>query len=155
MTHLQNLWKKMPILAIAGGAAFWLSNFAISRTPIAAEYRSALSISYNPMLMESLIGGLIRIVVAYLCCVLWQVSAKDPVLKSVLLSSLVLVIVTILLGGPSSFYATSNVLRYFIIGTIFNVTRITALGIAIGYVCKRQCRKIKSSVFAANPAGLE
>lgn len=47
------------MLAIAGGLAFWLANFAISRSPIAAEYRAALSISYFPMLLESLIGGLI------------------------------------------------------------------------------------------------
>ena len=66
-----------------------------------------------------------------------------------------LVIVTILLGGPSSFFATNNVLRYFIIGTVFNVIRILALGIAIGYVYKRLHRKVKSTVVAANPAGLE
>jgi hypothetical protein len=67
----------------------------------------------------------------------------------------VLVIVTIILGGPSSFFATNNVLRYFIIGTVFNVIRITALGIAIGYVCKRQHREVKSTVVEANTTGLE
>ena len=66
-----------------------------------------------------------------------------------------LVIVTIILGGPSSFFATNNVLRYFIIGTAFNVIRITALGIAIGYVYQRQHREVKSTVVAASPAGLE
>jgi hypothetical protein len=29
-------WKKVFILAVAGGLAFWVANFAISRTPIAA-----------------------------------------------------------------------------------------------------------------------
>jgi len=67
----------------------------------------------------------------------------------------VLVIVTIALGGPSSFFATNNALRYFIIGTAFNVIRITALGIAIGYVYKRQQREVKTIVVAASPAGLE
>jgi hypothetical protein len=67
----------------------------------------------------------------------------------------VLVIVTIVLGGPSSFYATSNVLRYFIIGTVFNVIRITALGVAIGFVYKRQHREVKSTVVVASPAGLK
>ena len=66
-----------------------------------------------------------------------------------------LVIVTILLGGPSSFYATNNILRYFIIGTVFNVIRILALGIAIGYVYKRQYRGINPSIVAAKPAGLK
>jgi hypothetical protein len=52
------LSKKLFILTIGGGVAFWLANFAISRTSIAAEYRAALTISYFPMLLESLIGGL-------------------------------------------------------------------------------------------------
>ena len=76
-------------------------------------------------------------------------------LKSVILSSIVLVIVTILLGGPSSFLATNNVVRYFIIGTVFNVIRVLALGIAIGYVFKMQYKGINPSVIAAKPAGLE
>jgi hypothetical protein len=46
-------YKKLFKLAIGGGVAFWAANFAISRTPIAAEYRAALSISYLPMLVES------------------------------------------------------------------------------------------------------
>jgi uncharacterized protein YacL len=157
MKNSKGIWKKAFVLTLVGGLAFWLANFAISRTGIAAEYRAAMSISYYPMLLESLVGGLIiGLWVSYLLLRFFdRIPVKDPILKSVLLSSIVLVIVTILLGGPSSFYATSNVLRYFIIGTIINVIRITALGIAIGYVCKRQYKEIKSSVVAASPAGLE
>ena len=149
--------KKVFVLTLVGGLAFWLANFAISRTAIAAEYRSAMSISYYPMLLESLIGGLIiGFWVSYpLLRFFDRIPGKDPILKSVILSSLVLVIVTILLGGPSSFYATNNVLRYFIIGTIFNVIRILVLGITIGYVYKRQYKRINPSVFAVKPAGLE
>lgn len=145
------------MLTLVGGLAFWLANFAISRTAIAAEYRTAMSISYYPMLLESLIGGLIiGLWVSYpLLRFFDRIPGKDPILKSALLSSLVLAIVTILLGGPSSFYATNNILRYFIIGTIFNVIRILALGIAIGYVYKRQYKRISPSVFAVKPAGLE
>ena len=107
MTLSRNFWGRTAILTIAGGAAFWLSNFAISRTPIAAEYRAALSISYYPMLLESLIGGLIiGFWVSYpLLRFFERIPEKDPIMKSVILSSAVLVIVTILLGGPSSFYA--------------------------------------------------
>ncbi|HSQ27572.1 MAG TPA: hypothetical protein VLM80_10660, partial [Anaerolineales bacterium] len=128
------------VLSLVGGMAFWLANFAISRTPIAAEYRAAMSISYYPMLLESLIGGLvIGLWVSYpLLRFFDRIPVKDPILKSFLLSSIVLVIVTILLGGLSSYYATSNVLRYFIIGTEFNVIRILALGVAIGTSCKWQ-----------------
>src|SRR5512137_153348 len=135
MKNKKLILKKVWVLTLVGGLAFWLANFAISRTPIAAEYRAAMSISYYPMLLESLIGGLIiGLCVSYpLLRFFDKIPVKDPILKSVILSSIVLVIVTILLGGPSSFFATNNVMRYFVIGTTFNVIRILALGIAIGY----------------------
>ena len=157
MNNTKGIWKKAFVLTLVGGLAFWLANFAISRTPIAAEYRTAMSISYYPMLLESLIGGLIiGLWVSYpLLRFFDKIPGKDPILKSILLSSIVLVIVTILLGGPSSFYATNNIVRYFIIGTLINVIRILALGIAIGYVCKRQYKEINPFVVAAKPAGLE
>jgi hypothetical protein len=157
MKNPKGIRKKVFVLTLVGGVAFWLANFAISRTPIAAEYRAAMSISYYPMLLESLIGGLIiGLWVSYsLLRFFDRIPVKDPILKSVILSSIVLVIVTIMLGGPSSFYATNNVLRYFIMGTIFNVIRITALGIAIGYVCTRLYKGINPSVVSAKPAGLE
>ena len=58
-------------------------------------------------------------------------------MKSILLSFLVLVVVTAVIGRPSSFIATSNVSRYFIIGTVFNFIRILALGIAIGFFFRK------------------
>jgi hypothetical protein len=157
MKNSKGIWKKAFVLTLVGGLAFWLANFAISRTAIASEYRGAMSISYYPMLLESLIGGLIiGLCVSYpLLRFFDRIPVKEPILKSFFLSSIVLFIVTILLGGPSSFYATSNVLRYFIIGTVFNVIRITALGIAIGFVCKMQYKRITPSVFSVKPAGLE
>lgn len=157
MNNSKGIWKRVLVLTLVGGLAFWLSNFAISRTSIAAEYRAAMSISYFPMLLESLVGGLmIGLWVSYpLLRFFNRIPIKDPILKSFFLSSLVLVTVTIVLGGPSSFIATNNVLRYYIIGTVFNVIRITALGLAIGYVCKRQHREVKSTEVAASPAGLK
>lgn len=157
MKNFKGIWQKAFVLTLVGGLAFWLANFAISRTAIAAEYRAAMSISYYPMLLESLIGGLIiGLLVSYpLLRFFDRIPVKDPILKSVILSSIVLVIVTILLGGPSSFFATNSVSRYFIIGTTFNVIRISALGIAIGYMCKRQYMGVNSSVVAAKPAGVE
>ena len=142
------------ILTFVGGLAFWLANFAISRTPVAAEYRAAMSISYYPMLLESLIGGLIvGFWVSYpLLRFFDRIPVRDPILKSVILSAIVLIIITILLGGPASFLATNNVVRYFIIGTVFNVIRILALGIAIGYACKRQYQGNNSAVLPMKPA---
>ena len=133
------LSKKLYQLTLGGGVAFWAANFAISRTPIAAEYRAALSISYLPMIVESLIGGLIiGFCVSYFLLRFFdKIPTKNSISKSVTLSFIVLIIVTILIGGPSSFLTTSDVLRYFFIGTIFNVLRILALGIVVGYLYKR------------------
>ena len=129
--------KEMTILAVAGGLGFWVANFAISLTPIAAEYRAALSISYLPMLVESLIAGLIIgfFVSYFLLRSFDKIPTKDPILKSVILSFIVLIILTMLIEVPSKFLApTSDALRYFLIGTMFNVIRILALGMAIGYL---------------------
>lgn len=157
MKNSKGICKKTFALTLVGGLAFWLANFAISRTDIAAEYRAAMSISYFPMLLESLIGGLIiGFWVSYpLLRFFERIPAKDPILKSVMLSSIVLIIVTLLFGGPSSYHATNDVMRYFIIGTIFNLIRILALGITIGYVCKKQYKRVNPSIFAVKPAELE
>ncbi|MFZ1753024.1 MAG: hypothetical protein WAU10_04755 [Caldilineaceae bacterium] len=131
--------REMTILAVAGGVGFWVANFAISLTPIAAEYRSALSISYLPMLLEALLGGLmIGFCVSYFLLRFFdKLPTQDPISKSVTLTFIVLIVVTILVAGPSSFLATGNVSRYFLIGTTFNVLRFLALGIGIGYLYKR------------------
>jgi hypothetical protein len=66
-----------------------------------------------------------------------KIPTKNPVMKSVILTFLVLILVTILIGGPSSFLATGDVIRVFLISTIFNGLRVLALGISIGYVYRR------------------
>lgn len=157
MINKIEILKKVLVLTLVGGLAFWLANLVISRTPIAAEYRAAMSISYYPMLLESLIGGLIiGLWVSYPLVRFYnRIPAKDPVIKSVFLSTLVLIFATITLGGPSSFLATSNILRYFIIGTVFNAIRITALDVAIGYLYKRKHWQVRSTEFTASPSGLK
>ena len=45
--------------AVAGAVAFWSANFVISLTPIAATYRTAMSITYVPMLIQAAVGGLL------------------------------------------------------------------------------------------------
>ncbi len=151
MKRSKEIWRKASILAVAGGFAFWFANFAISRTPIAAEYRAALSISYYPMLLESLMGGLmIGFCVSYILLRFFdKIPTKNPILKSVILTFLVLILVTILIGGPSSFLATGDVSRYFLISTIFNALRFLALGISIGYVYRRLDKGFEPS---ANPS---
>ena len=130
------LSKKLFKLTIGGGVAFWVANFTISLTPIAAEYRGALSISYYPMLLESLLGGLIiGFFVSYTLLRFFdRIPTKNPILKSLILCFIVLVLVTILLGIPSTSLTPSDPLRYLLIGTLFNILRILALGLVIGYL---------------------
>ena len=140
MTQSKGIWRKALVLAVVGGLAFWVTNFAISRTSLAAEYRAALSISYLPMIVESLIGGLIIgfFVSYFLLRFFDKIPTKNPILKSVILSLIALIIATILLEVPSHFLTpNSDPMRYFLIGALFNVLRILALGLVIGYLYKR------------------
>jgi hypothetical protein len=121
--------------AIAGGAAFWLANFAVSLTPIAAVYRSALSISYFPMLLEALAGGLmIAFCVSYFLLRFFdRVPTKSPILKALILTFAVLGIIE----AFSIFAVVSHASVYLLIGAIMNVPRFFALGIVIGCLYKR------------------
>ncbi len=133
--------KEMTILAVAGGLGFWVANLLISLTPVAAGYRAALSISYYPMLLEALLGGLmIGVCVSYLLLRFFDtLPTGNPILKSVILSIIILILVTLLIEVPSKFLGTSidHALRYFLIGTMFNGIRIPALGLVIGYLYER------------------
>jgi hypothetical protein len=137
MTQSKGIWRKVVILAVVGGLAFWVTNFAISLTPIAAEYRAGLSISYFPMLLEALVGGLIIGfgVSFFLVRFFDKIPTKNPILKSIILSSIALILFTILLEVPAKFLTNMNdAIHYFLIGTLFNVLRILALGIVVGYL---------------------
>lgn len=137
-------YKGLLVLTLAGGAAFWITNFAISRTPIAAEYRAALSISYLPMIVESLVGGLIiAFGVSYFLIRFYdKIPTRNPILKSVILSLIALIFATIFLEAPSSYLVTSDVLYYFLVGALFNVLRILALGIVVGYLYDKLNRQL-------------
>jgi len=140
MTQSEGTCRKTSVLAIGGGLGFWVANFAISLTPIAAEYRAALSISYLPMLLEALLGGLIiGFCVSYsLLRFFDRIPTRNPILKSVLLSIIALLIVTMLIEVPAKLLTTtSDALRYFLIGAVFNGLRILALGVVIGYLYNR------------------
>jgi hypothetical protein len=132
----QETFKKTLELGLAGGLAFWATNYATSLIPIAAEYRAELSISYSLMiLVESLFGGLI-----IGCCVgyaLLRLSDRIPtetsILKSLTLSLVALVIIqsfaTLLDLGYPPFYI--------LLGAGLNVPRFLALGLVIGVLYDR------------------
>jgi hypothetical protein len=140
MNQPKEIWRKMLVLGLVGGLAFWVTNFAISLTPIAAEYRTGVSISYFPMLVEALVGGLIIGfgVSFFLVRFFEKIPTKNPISKSLILSSVALILITILLEVPSKFFTNTNdAMHFFLIGLLFNVLRILALGIVIGYLYKR------------------
>lgn len=140
MTQPVGTWRRTSGLALTGGLGFWLANYAISLTPIAAEYRAALSIAYIPMLLEALLGGLILgFGVSYsLLRFFDRIPTRNPILKSLLLSFVALVMVTVLIEIPAkSLTPASDAWRYFLIGATFNVLRIMALGVVIGSLYDR------------------
>ena len=144
----ENLYK----LSIGGGFAFWGATFLTSLTPIAADYRASLSISYVPMLVQSLVAGLaIGCGVGYpLLRFFDKVPTRSPILKSELLSSVVLAITTIMTGATQSLLGTSDALRHFLMGAVLNAPRFLILGLAIGYLYTR----LYGSVSPAAAAGI-
>lgn len=140
MRQTKAIRSRALLLALAGGLGFWASNFLVSLTPLAAEYRAALSIPYLPMLLASLLGGL---VIGF--CVGWfllrffdRIPTTGPVSKSMLLSLAVFIVVTVLAAGPARlFTSTGSALRYFLVGAAFNAIRISALGAIVGHLAGR------------------
>ena len=129
-------YKKLYKLTVAGGAAFWIIDFVISVSPIAAEYRAAFSISSLPIaLVKALVGGLI-----IGCCVSYlllhffdKIPTKNPILKALILSFAAMVIIEVF----STLVNPSNASVYLLIDTGMNVPRFLALGIVIGHLYEK------------------
>ncbi len=127
---------KLCKLALAGGAAFWVTTLATSLLPIAAKYRAAFSDwSIQTVWFSSLIAGLIIgcFVSYFLLRFFPRIPANGPILKSVVLSSIALVIAIILIDVPMLLHAPGNALYFFLIGVAFNAARFLLLGIAVGF----------------------
>ena len=132
-------WSGVARLAVGGGLGFWVANLAISLTPLAAEYRAALSIPYLPMLLQALLGGLaIGVGVSYFLTRLPdRIPPRNPVLKALVLSLIALILATLLIELPAKLLLpTSDAVRYFLIGTLFNALRILSLGVVIGLLSR-------------------
>jgi hypothetical protein len=142
-------YKKLFKLTIGGGIVFWVITILTSLLPIAAEYRAAFSNwSVQTVWVDSLFVGLIIgcFVSYFLLRFFDKIPTKNPILKSVILSFVALVIATILIDVPRSFYGSSDAWYYFLIGAMFNLTRFLFLGIVIGYLykdCTDQNEQIK------------
>lgn len=132
--------KKLFQLTIAGGAAFWVTSLGTSLLPIAAKYRAAFSNwSIQAVWIGSLIAGImIGCCVSYLLLRFYlKIPGKGSILKSVVLSSIALVMAIILNDVPMILQAPGNAFSYFLIGVGFNVARFLFLGIAVGYRYQR------------------
>jgi hypothetical protein len=134
MSH--EFYKKLLKLAGAGCAAFWITDFIISVSPIAAEYRAAFSISSLPLaLVQALVGGLV-----IGCCVSYfllrffdKIPTKKPIVKALILSFVAMVMIEVL----STLINPSNASVYLLIDTGMNAPRFLALGIVVGHLYKR------------------
>lgn len=140
MTRSRGIWLNATGLALAGGAAFWIATFAISLSPIAADYRAGLDIPYLPMLLGALAGGLIvGLCVSYVLLRFYRsIPTDSTALKSLLLSLLAFLVFTAATEIPSTLLMPSpDAARYFFVGAIFNALRFAALGLVIGWICRR------------------
>jgi len=137
MTQSKEIWRKVFVLAVVGGLAFWTATIATSLFPIAAEYRAARW-SAQTVWVGSLPAGMIIgcLVIFSLLRFFDKIPTKNPIQKSVILTFIVLVVAAILLEAPASF-RTNNALYYFSIGVMLNVPRFLFLGTVIGYLYKR------------------
>jgi NhaP-type Na+/H+ or K+/H+ antiporter len=134
-----DFYKKLYKLAGAGGAAFWITDFVLSVSPIAAEYKAAFSISNLPTaLVEALVGGLM-----IGCCVSYfllrffeKIPTQNPILKALILSFVAMLMIEVL----STLVNPSNASVYLLIDTGMNVPRFLALGIVVGHLYKRLLR---------------
>ena len=137
MAQLKEIWKKIAVLAVAGGLTFWAISIATSLIPLTADYRvarwSAETVWVGSLPAGLLIGFLMSF---FLFRFFDKIPTKNAILKSVILSIIALVIGTILLEAPASF-GTSDALYYFLFGTLLNVPRFLFVGVVIGYLYKR------------------
>jgi hypothetical protein len=128
------------LLTTAGGLAFWATTIALSLLPIAAEYRAALSLSYfQTVFVDSLLAGLI-----IGCCISFallrffeKIPTKNAILKSEILSIVVLATSSILVQVAASRLGPNEALHVFLIGAALNVPRFLVLGFVVGYFYRR------------------
>jgi hypothetical protein len=136
MAQTKDVWRKIVVLAVVGGLAFWAVSIATSLFPITVDYRAARW-SAETVWVGSLPAGMIIgfLLSFFLVRFFDKIPTKNPILKSIILSIIALVIGAILLEAPSSF-GTSDALYYFLFGTILNVPRFLFVGVVVGYLYK-------------------
>jgi hypothetical protein len=118
-----------------------LANLAISLTPVAADFRSALSTAYVPMLVEAAAGGLVVAgAVAFLLKrFVDHLPGHGPLGKALVLAAVALVLLTVFVGVPSKLRSdVADPGHWLLVETVINAIRILALGVAVGLVTRAQ-----------------
>ncbi len=133
--------KKLLMLAAAGGAAFWVTDFIMAVSPIAADYKAAFSFSSLPVaLVEALAGGLVIAfsISFFLIRFFSRLPGKNSIFKALILSFGAMIIIEVLsaLGDPA------HAFTYLVLDTGMNIPRFLALGWTIGFVFDKQNRKV-------------
>ena len=126
-------YRKWVMLTGAGTAAFWITDFVISVSPIAAEYRAAFSISnLRIALIEALVGGLM-----ISCCIGYfllrffeKIPTQNPILKALILCLVAMLMIEVI----STLANPNNASVYLLIDTGMNIPRFLALGIVVGHL---------------------
>ena len=134
--------KKLLMLAAAGGAAFWITDFVMAVSPIASAYKAAFSISSLPVaLVEALAGGLvIAFCVSFVLLRFFdRIPGKNSIHKALILSFSAMAIIEVLSALANPAHASV----YLLLDTGMNVPRFLALGLVIGYVFDKQNRKVQ------------
>lgn len=126
-------------LTLAGAATFWLANYVISLTPVAADYRSALGIRYVPMLVEAGAGGVL--IAGILALVLRRFPERVPgaglVRKALVLAGCAVALLTVAVEIPAKVSAgLTEPGRWLAVATVFNAVRISAAGFVLGWLAR-------------------
>ena len=116
--------------------AFWITDFAIAISPIAAQYQAAFSISSLAVaLLEAMAGGLIIAfcVSFFLLRFFDRLPGKTTIFKAWILSFSVMVMIEVFstLGNPT------HASIYLLLNTGMNAPRFLALGLVIGFLYDR------------------
>ena len=133
--------KKLLMVAAAGGAAFWITDFVMAVSPIASAYKAAFSISSLPVaLVEALAGGLvIAFCVSFILLRFFdRIPGKNSIHKALILSFSAMAIIEVL----SALANPSHASIYLLLDTGMNAPRFLALGCMISYVLDKQNRKV-------------
>lgn len=134
--------NRLLILTIAGSASFWITDFIMSVSPIAAEYKAAFSISSLAVaLVEAFAGSMViaLCVSFFLLRFFDRIPGKRPIFKALFLTFFMMLMIEsfVTLGNPADAYV------YLVLDTAMNIPRFLALGLVTGYFLDKQNRKFR------------